>query len=253
MSEFLDALIDAHDAVKDASDENLRTAMPLIVQSWSEPGGEGASCTAVVPIPNRAPDGEPISETPSLVVDRPVFYPGGGGWCMSWPLEPGDEVMGIAAERNTEAWHLNRQPGAPSNPLLERYHDLSDTMVLPLVDRPELPQPAPSGLDTDLVIMHRTGGVLLRCEPSGKVTITASSTVAVVVDPAGKVTITAPLVEVAGADDFAVKYASLVAAIDALLLAGVNAAGPGAANFSAATTSWNSLKTTVKSSKVKVG
>lgn len=253
MSEFLDALVDAHDAVKDAADENMRTAMPLIVQSWSEPGGEGASCTAVVPIPNRAPDGEPISDTPSLVVDRPVFYPGGGGWCMSWPLEPGDAVMGIAAERNTEAWNLNRQPGAPSNPLLERYHDLSDTMVLPLVDRPELPQPAPSGLDTDYVIMHRTAGVVVRLEPDGKVTITASATASITVQPNGTVQISGTTVEVAGNTDFAVKYASLAAAIDALLLAGVNAAGPGAANFSAATTSWNSLKTTVKSSKVKVG
>jgi hypothetical protein len=253
MSALLEAIVGTYDVVMDAGRQRLRTMTPVVVQAWTAPATRGASCDAVLPIPDQAPNGDPISSTNSLITARPVYYPSGGGWTVHYPLSSGDEVLALAADRNTEAWALNREPGAPSNAAIPRWHDISDAAILAMQDRPPLPSPTPTGLGTDLLITHRTGGVLLRCEPSGKVTITASSTVAVVVDPAGKVTITAPLVEVAGADDFAVKYASLVAAVDALLLAGVNAAGPGAANFSAATTSWNSLKTTVKSNKVKVG
>lgn len=48
------------------------------------------------------------------------------------------------------------------------------------------------------------------------------------------------------------KAESLIIAIDALLLAGVNAGGPGAANFSAATTAWNLVKNTIKATKGRV-
>lgn len=254
MSKLLEALDGAYDVIADERSQRLRTMTPVIVQAWNAPTSTGASCDAVLPIPDQAPNGDPVSTTNSLISKRPVYYPGGGGWVVHYPLEAGDEVMAIAADRNTEAWALNREPGAPSNAAIPRWHDISDAAILAMQDRPRLPSPTPSGLGTDLLIMHRTGGVVLRCEPSGKVTITTSATVSIELDPDGnKVKITAPLVEVAGADDNAVKYTSLAAAIDAMLLAGVNAAGPGAANFSAATTAWNGLKTTAKSNKVKVG
>jgi len=66
-------------------------------------------------------------------------------------------------------------------------------------------------------------------------------------------TIEGPLIALGyAAAEFAAKGTSLVAAIDALLLAGVNAGGPGAVNFTAATTAWNAAKASTLSTKVLV-
>lgn len=255
MSKLLEAMAGAYDVVVDERSQRLRTMTPVVVQAWRAPSTRGASCDAVLPIPDQAPNGDPVSSTHHMVASRPVYYPGGGGWVVHYPLEAGDEALALAADRNTEAWALNREPGAPSNAAIPRWHDISDAAILAMLDRPRLPSPTPAGLGTDLLVMHRTSGVLIRCEPSGKVTITASTSVSLTLDPSGsgKVTITAPVVEVAGSADDATKAQALTNAIDAMLLGGVNAGGPGAPNFAAATTAWNGVKATIKSSKVKVG
>jgi hypothetical protein len=195
-SSAIEAMCGAIDVILDAHSENTRTCTPVVVQSWTEPSTAGARCDVQLTIPNRAPDGSAIEPTP-VVAERPVYYPAGGGWTIHYPLEAGDEVLGLCIDRNTEGWTTNRTPGAPSHALFERFHSESDMVVLAAADRPELPDATPD-LDTDFVITHRTGGVVVRLGTDGKVTLTASASASIVVQPDGTITLTGTTVELGG-------------------------------------------------------
>jgi hypothetical protein len=185
MSDALESMNAAFDVMGDAVAEATRTATPVLVQTWTQPAGQGARCDVQLTIPNRAGDGSAIEPTP-VVASRPIYYPGGGGWTIHYPLQVGDAALGVCLDRNSDAWSVNRVPGTPSHALIERYHDESDMVVFPMLDRPVLPSPAP-GLTTDFVITHSTAGVIIRLGVDGMVTITASPTASIIVDPAGNV------------------------------------------------------------------
>jgi hypothetical protein len=236
-SSAIEAMCGAIDVILDAHSENTRTCTPVVVQSWTEPSTAGARCDVQLTIPNRAPDGSAIEPTP-VVAERPVYYPAGGGWTIHYPLEAGDEVLGLCIDRNTEGWTTNRTPGAPSHALFERFHSESDMVVLAAADRPELPDATPD-LDTDFVITHRTGGVVVRLGTDGKVTLTASDSVSLVIDPAGTIKAGNNLAEAL------VKVSKLESAMTALLNAG-GAVPPtpmagtnGAVAFQAAKAAWD--------------
>lgn len=216
----LEAMNAAQDVMDDAFSEALRTCTPVIVQSWTAPSSVGARCDVQLTIPNRAPDGSAVEPTP-VVTSRPVYYPSGGGWTIHYPLEAGDQTMGLCIDRNTEGWSTNRAPGAPSHTLYERYHDISDMAVVAVCDRPRLPSPAP-GLDTDFVIAHRTAGVVIRAGIDGLVTITASETALITIDPSGEINITGATVKVGdGLAESLVKLNALIANISTALNAGI--------------------------------
>lgn len=238
MSALLESMNAAQDVMDDAFHEATRTATPVIVQSWAQPAGQGARCDVQLTIPDRAGDGSAVVPTP-VVATRPIYYLGGGGWTVHYPLQAGDAALGLCMDRNTDAWGVNRVPGTPSHPLFERYHSESDMAVLPMLDRPVLPSPAP-GLTTDFVITHSTGGVIIRLGTDGKVTLTASPTLSIVMDP------TAGTIK--AGDDLAealVKVSRLEAAMTAMLNAGGGVAPTpmagtnGAIAFQAAKIAWD--------------
>lgn len=94
----------------------------------------------------------------------PVVFPGGGAVDITWPLEVGDEVIVIHADRSIDEW---KQRGGEQSPLSGRLHALSDAFVIPAV------QPtarAEEGVTDRLSV--RYGDVLLELD-AGKVVITA--------------------------------------------------------------------------------
>jgi hypothetical protein len=196
MSDALESMNAAFDVMGDAVAEATRTATPVLVQTWTQPAGQGARCDVQLTIPNRAGDGSAIEPTP-VVASRPIYYPGGGGWTIHYPLQVGDQALGVCLDRNSDAWSVNRVPGTPSHALIERYHDPSDMVVFPMLDRPVLPSPAP-GLTTDFVITHTTAGVIVRLGVDGTVTLTASETASIIVAPDGTVTVTGTTVKLGG-------------------------------------------------------
>lgn len=99
--------------------------MPGVVVSFDR-----TARTAVVqPAPQRKLVGKDWADM-QVIPDCPVSYPCGGGFSMTWDLEPGDPVMLIFAERNLTGWTGSNSVGTYS-PNDQRIHDLNDAWVVP--------------------------------------------------------------------------------------------------------------------------
>ena len=100
----------------------LWTAMPGIVQSFN-----AAQQTCVIQPALLAnllqPDGTTKSIRLPLLLDCPVFFPGGGGVTLTFPLKQGDECLTVFASRCIDAWW---QSGGIQVQAELRMHDLSD-------------------------------------------------------------------------------------------------------------------------------
>lgn len=70
-----------------------------------------------------------------LLVDLPVQFPGGGGFVLTFPLQPGDEGLVIFASRCIDLWWADGPgPGNVGQRQAElRMHDLSDGFFIPTV------------------------------------------------------------------------------------------------------------------------
>lgn len=75
-------------------------------------------------------DGETVSERMPQIQNVPIFYPAGGGFRITWPLEEGDIVFLAFAERSLDRW-LEAGDGDEVDPQESRRHDLSDAIALP--------------------------------------------------------------------------------------------------------------------------
>lgn len=206
--------------------ENLRTCSPIhvTIPDVSLPAVTVEGQTAV---PDLLPDGSPSQ--PSLVSRAPVWYPGGGGFFIRYPLTVGDIALGIASDRSLAAWGLTRTPGPQSAPTFPHYHNISDTQILPVTDQPGIDEGDP-GLATDFVI-GGPAGEAFRVGTPGEVTITKSgATVATItLDAAGAITLTPAAgqsVNVGGDAATALTlWAQLSAAMTSMLNAGAGAVG----------------------------
>jgi phage baseplate assembly protein gpV len=57
----------------------------------------------------------------------PVYFPGGGGFSLTFPVNVGDECLLLFNDRQLDNWYLN---GAGNPPTLNNLHDLSDAIAL---------------------------------------------------------------------------------------------------------------------------
>jgi hypothetical protein len=64
----------------------------------------------------------------TLLVKVPVVFPGGGGFCATFPIAAGDEVLVVFSARCIDAWW---QSGGVQGQIEQRTHDLSDGMAIP--------------------------------------------------------------------------------------------------------------------------
>lgn len=103
------------------------TALPAIVQSYNATLGTVEAYSALQ-FQKRVPDGgyETISPQP-LFVDCPVVFPGGGGFTLTFPIKPGDEVLIIFASRCIDAWWDSSGVQAQAE---FRMHDMSDGFAI---------------------------------------------------------------------------------------------------------------------------
>jgi hypothetical protein len=97
----------------------VHTGMPGIVQSF-----DPATQTAVVqPAIQLLIVGEDEPVTLSVCPDVPVFFPGGGGLVLTFPIAKGDECLLEFSERAIDFWFDRAGVQQPSQ---VRMHDLSD-------------------------------------------------------------------------------------------------------------------------------
>lgn len=121
LNDFQEALRSALDGRQAA----IWSALPGIIISFN-----ASAMTAVVqPALSariRAPDGTTSPVRLPVLVDCPVFFPGGGGALLTFPIAAGDECLVVFASRCIDAWW---QQGGVQPQAEFRMHDLSDGFV----------------------------------------------------------------------------------------------------------------------------
>lgn len=68
-------------------------------------------------------DDDPVEVALPECPDVPVYFPGGGGYVLTFPVAPGDDCLLVFAERAIDFWW---EKGGVQNPSEVRMHDLSD-------------------------------------------------------------------------------------------------------------------------------
>lgn len=102
----------------------LWVATPGIIQSF-----DADAITAVVQPAIKAmvqdSAGRWVAQELPLLPDVPVYFPGGGGATLTFPVKQGDECLVVFADRCIDGWW---QSGGTQLPIVPRAHDLSDGM-----------------------------------------------------------------------------------------------------------------------------
>ena len=201
----------------------LWTALPAVVQSF-----DPDKCTVDVQPTIQAlltsKEGVTSWVTLPLFGQCPVVFPGGGGFCLTFPIATGDEVLVVFASRCIDAWwqYGGIQPQAEL-----RMHDLSDGFVIPGLR--SLPRVPGSISTANVVLRNDVGDTSISITPAklvkvitpADVEITAAN---VTVTASADVTITATNLSVVAAVDItgSVTVTGSVATTGTLLNNGVN-------------------------------
>lgn len=186
---LLPAKIVSYDAVKQTCQ-----IQPQIIIQWNNPL-----------------TGSPAHIQMPVISDCPVEFPGGGGYHLTFPIQPGDECTVAFSSRCIDGWWST---GAMSNQGDLRMHDLSDGFVR--VGVSSLPHVIPS-VSTDTVQLRSddgqayveiAGGHVVNIVTPADVNITAggdinlNATGKVTTQAGSEISMTAPDLDIAAATDF---------------------------------------------------
>lgn len=161
--------------------KNLHTSLPGIIASF-DPVTQMAS---VQPAIQRVFTENGAVNLP-LCVDVPVAFPGGGGYFLTFPVQPGDECILLFSERAIDLWHVQ---GGTRPPAEYRLHDLSDGMALVGLNSQPNKIPAFSAANTEL--RSRDGQTRVTMKPDGEIE-NANSEASTRLTSGGKFIINAP-------------------------------------------------------------
>ncbi len=103
--------------------KDIYTCMPGIVRSY-DPESRRATVQAALSVTTT--DGREIER--ASVADVPVVFPTGGGFSMTWPLEPGDSVLLVYARRGLSEWKRTLDVASPD---LEGFFSEKDAIAIP--------------------------------------------------------------------------------------------------------------------------
>lgn len=135
---------------------DIHTALPAKVVSC-----DGHSATVQLMITQVMRGGETLALPP--LVDVPVGFYRGGGFCVTVPVKAGDEGLVIFAERCIDGWYVSGQQSAP---LDTRFHDYSDAFFLP--QGSSQPNRIPDYSADSLSMQTDDGSTFIRIKP-GKI------------------------------------------------------------------------------------
>lgn len=96
----------------------------------------------------------------SVISNVPVVFPRGGGFNMSWPMNPGDTVLLLFSERSMDNW---LETGGIVTPLDPRKFDLSDPICIPGL----IPFNVDTGITDNTSFMIRNGSARMKISPDG--------------------------------------------------------------------------------------
>lgn len=112
-------------ATKDALAAELRVALPGVIQSFDE-AAQTVSVQAAIR-ERVMQDGERKEIEIPLLEDVPVYFPGGQGFDISYPVKEGMDCLVVFADMCIDAWW---ESGGIQNQTEARRHDLSDGFAL---------------------------------------------------------------------------------------------------------------------------
>lgn len=139
--------------------KDLWTALPGIIQSFDP---VKKTCEVQVSIQARQTNlqtGAFSWVTLPLLVDCPVFFPSGGGYTLTFPLELGDECLVVFASRCIDAWW---QSGNVDIQAVMRMHDLSDGFVFAGIS--SVPKVQPDISTNSVQLRNNAGNVYIEIQ-----------------------------------------------------------------------------------------
>nr|DAH65628.1 MAG TPA: baseplate component [Caudoviricetes sp.] len=110
----------------DSWGSNLRAACPGIIQSFDEKEQTVSVQLAIRELISDSEYEKRWSIIPMLV-DVPIVIPRAGGYCLTMPIQKGDECLVVFGDMCIDAWW---QQGNIQNQLVMRRHSLSDGFAI---------------------------------------------------------------------------------------------------------------------------
>lgn len=182
----------------DAKQTQIWTALPAIIQSFNQ---QAMTCEVQPTITGlaRNADGTYTQVQMPLLLDCPVFFPGGGGVTLTFPIKPGDECLVVFASRCIDSWW---QLGGVRGQAEYRMHDISDGFVFAGVRS----QPRAFDVATDAAQLRTDDGQAfveinptthnINIETTGNITANADDNITATAG--GSATVTAPTINLVG-------------------------------------------------------
>lgn len=142
---------EVHDTLRERVLRDCHVAFPARVESYD------ASKQTVDVKPLLAEfyveDDDSVTQVqPSVVPGVPVVFPGGGGFRLTFPIQAGDTVLCVVADRSIDLWS---QFGGPQAPGDLRRHNRTDAIAFPGLHAANA---AWAGASTSAVTIGRDGG-----------------------------------------------------------------------------------------------
>lgn len=104
----------------------MRVSIPAIVQSF-DPVTQTVTAQPALRERIKNDDLEPSWVDLPLLLDVPVVLPRAGGFCLTLPINQGDECLIVFADMCIDAWFAS---GKVQNQIEKRRHDLSDAIAI---------------------------------------------------------------------------------------------------------------------------
>ncbi|MCA9634976.1 MAG: hypothetical protein KC420_02970 [Myxococcales bacterium] len=161
----------------------IRTAFPAFVVDYDHGKREA---TVQPSIKRRFSDGRPLEDAPPISKRPVVQVARGAGWIITHGLQAGDQVLVLAADRALDTWTQSdgKKTVAPEH---RRYHNASDSIVLPGVSTPSS---APTeGAADELYLGREDGSTSIRLGKDGTIEV-RNVHATITLEPAGAVVIT---------------------------------------------------------------
>lgn len=121
VNEIIQDPLASYEALREAIKTETHCSLPGIVKSF-DPATQTATIQPAIRSKRYSDSGMQMADLP-LLANVPVYFPGGGQYALTMPVQPGDECLVVFADSCIDAWY---QSGGVQNQIDFRSHDLSD-------------------------------------------------------------------------------------------------------------------------------
>lgn len=150
---------------------HIWTATPAVVQGV-DLAAQTVSVQPTIQGTVSAPDGSTQNVNLPLLVDVPIVWPRAGGFALTFPIQPGDEVLVVFGSRCIDSWWQSGGVGAPAE---ARMHDLSDGFAI--LAPTSQPKKFANVSTANVQLRDESGSTYAEITPDGKARIVGASAI----------------------------------------------------------------------------